>query len=107
MFLFEVLLSIWLHACMYSKTWLKWPLSKWPKVGFQGQLSLNAGQKYCILQYLRPSFDIKLLFVIKIFVLFIYGWPLKTGITLNVLGWQLSLELSSLVNEFSSHHAKR
>ena len=29
-----------------------------PKVGFQGRLSLNAGQKYCrmsILQYFRPS----------------------------------------------------
>ena len=35
--------------------------SKRPKIGFQGRLSLNAGQKYCrmlqesILQYFRPS----------------------------------------------------
>ena len=31
----------------YSKTWVKWPLSKRPKIGFQDQLSLNAGQKHC------------------------------------------------------------
>ena len=31
----------------YSKTCLKQPLSKRPKIGFQDQLSLNAGQKYC------------------------------------------------------------
>ena len=44
----------------YSKTCLKQPLSKRPKIGFQEQLSLIAGQKYCrmlqgcILQYFRP-----------------------------------------------------
>ena len=26
---------------------VKWPLSKRPQIDFQGQLSLNAGQKYC------------------------------------------------------------
>ena len=31
----------------YSKTCLKRPLWKRPKIGFQDQLSLNAGQKYC------------------------------------------------------------
>ena len=31
----------------YSKTCVKWPLSKRAKIGFQDQLSLNAGQKYC------------------------------------------------------------
>ena len=31
----------------YSKTCVKRPLSKRPKIGFQDQLSLNAGQKYC------------------------------------------------------------
>ena len=31
----------------YSKASKKWPLSKRPKIGFQEQLSLNAGQKYC------------------------------------------------------------
>ena len=31
---------------VYSKTCVKQPLSKRPKIGFQDQLSLNAGQKY-------------------------------------------------------------
>ena len=30
----------------YSKTCVKRPLSKRPQIGFQDQLSLNAGQKY-------------------------------------------------------------
>ena len=38
----------------YSKTCVKRPLSKRPLIGFQDQLSLNAGQKYnSILQYIR------------------------------------------------------
>ena len=32
---------------VYSKICVKWPLSKRLKIGFQGQVSLNAGQKYC------------------------------------------------------------
>ena len=47
----------WLKS-KYSKTCVKWPLSKRPKIGFQDQLSLNAGRKYFrmfILQYFRPS----------------------------------------------------
>ena len=45
----------------YSKTCVKWPLSKRPTIGFQDQLSLDAGQKYCrmlkgsILQCFRPA----------------------------------------------------
>ena len=53
----------------YSKTCLKRPLKRRPKIGFQDRLSLNSGQKYCrmqvksiaecskgnILQYFRPS----------------------------------------------------
>ena len=31
----------------YSKTCVKWPLTKRPKNGFQDRLLLNAGQKYC------------------------------------------------------------
>ena len=39
----------------YSKTCVKRPLSKRPKNGFQAQLLLKAGQKYCrMLQ--RPLF---------------------------------------------------
>ena len=32
---------------VYSKTCVKRPLSKRTQIGFQDQLSLNAGQKYC------------------------------------------------------------
>ena len=32
---------------MYSETCVKRPLSKRPEIGFQDQLSLNTGQKYC------------------------------------------------------------
>ena len=32
---------------LYNKTCVKRPLSKRPKIGFQDQLLLNAGQKYC------------------------------------------------------------
>ena len=54
-----------------------------PKIGFQDRLLLNAGQKYCrMLQGEHSailSTFIKLPFVIKIFVLSIFEWPLKTG----------------------------
>ena len=74
----------------YSKTCVKWPLSKRPKIGFQDQLSLNAGsenagQKYCrMLQGEHSAIlltFIKLPFGIKIFVFSIFEWPLKTGFT--------------------------
>ena len=70
---------------VYSKTCLKWLLSKRPKHGFQDQLSLNAGQKYCRMLPLEHSAIlstfIKLPFVIKIFVLSIFEWPFYTGST--------------------------
>ena len=53
-----------------------------PKIGFQDQLSLNAGQKYCrmLKEHSAILFTfIKLPFAIKIFVLPIFKWPLKTG----------------------------
>ena len=57
----------------YSKTCVKLPLLKRSKIGFQVQLSLNAGQKYCrMLQGEHSEIlltFIKLPFVIKIFVL--------------------------------------
>ena len=57
--------------------------SKRRQNGFQGQSSLNAGQMYCrMLQGEHSailSTFIKLSFVIKIFVLSNYEWPLKTG----------------------------
>ena len=69
----------------YSKTCVEQPLSKKQKIGFQDQLLLNASQKYCrMLQgehFAILLTLIKLPFVIKIFVLFIFEWPLKTGFT--------------------------
>ena len=80
---------------LYSKTCLKQPLSKRLKIVFQDQLSLNAGQKYCrMLQGEHSailSTFIKLLFVIKISVLSIFEWPLKTGFTLLCLKVQADL----------------
>ena len=53
------------------------------KIGFQDRLLLNAGQKYCRMLQTEHSAIlltfIKLLHVIKIFVLSILEWPLKTG----------------------------
>ena len=69
----------------YSKTCVKQPLSKRLKIGFQNQLLLNAGQKYCrMLQGEHSailSAFIKLPFVIKIFVLSIFEWQFYTGFT--------------------------
>ena len=71
----------------YSKTCLKRPLSKIPKIGFQDLLSLNAGQKYCrMLQGEHSailSTFIKLPLVIEIFVLPVFEWPLKTLFTVT------------------------
>ena len=68
----------------YSKTCVKQPLSKRQKIGFQDQLSLNAGHKYCrMLQgehFAILLTFIKLPFVIKIFVLSIFEWPFYTGL---------------------------
>ena len=69
----------------YSKTCVKRPLSKSPKIGFQDQLSLNAGQKYCRMLPLEHSAIlltfIKLPFVINIFVSTIFEWGFYTGLT--------------------------
>ena len=70
-----------------------------PKIGFQDQLSLNVGQKYYrMLQGEHSallSTCIKLPFVIKIFVLSIFEWPLKTGLTV-VLIYVLSAQKNCL-----------
>ena len=53
------------------------------KTATQDQVSLNAGQKYCRMLPLAYSAIqttfIKLRFVIKIFVLSIFEWPIYTG----------------------------
>ena len=65
----------------YSNTCVKRPLTKRPKIGFQDQLSLNAGHKYCrmlkgsILQYFRPSLSYQLSLRI-LFCLFLSVRPL-------------------------------
>ena len=69
----------------YSKTRVKRPLSKRPKIGFQDQLSLNAGQTYCRMFQVEHSAIlstfIKLPIVIKLFVLSIFEWLFHTGFT--------------------------
>ena len=59
------------------------------EIGFQYQLSPNAGQKYCrMLQgehsAILSTFN-KLPFFVKTFVLSIFKWPLKTGFTVPYL----------------------
>ena len=82
----------------YSKTCVKPPLSKRPKIGFQDQLSHNVGKKYCRMLHLEHSAllstCIKLALVIKIFVLSIFEWPFYTGFTV----YQLCCEQLKLVN---------
>ena len=69
----------------YSKTCLKRPLKKKTKIGFQDQLSLYAGQKYCrMLQGEHSailSTFIKLPFAIKTFGLSCFEWPVKIDFT--------------------------
>ena len=66
---------------------LKRPVSKRPQIGFQDQLLMNAGQKYCrMLQREHSailSTFIKLPFIIKIFCLSIFEWPFYTGLTVH------------------------
>ena len=65
---------------IYSKTCLKGPLSKRPKIGFQDRLShvlQNAPRGHSAIL----STLIKLPFVFKIFVLSIFELPLKPGFT--------------------------
>ena len=78
------------NGFMYSKTCLKQSLKKKTKNSFQDRLLLNAGQKYCRMLPLEHSAIlstfIKLQFVIKIFVLSIFVWPLKTGFAIYSIG---------------------
>ena len=73
----------------YSKIYLTRPLKKKAKIGFQDRLSINAGQKYCIMLQGKHSAIllafIKLPFAIKAFVLSIFEWPLKTGFTVQCI----------------------
>ena len=70
---------------IYSKTCVKRPLPKRQKIGFQDQLLLNAGQKYCRMLQREHSAIlltfIKLPFVNKIFVLSIFELSFYTDFT--------------------------
>ena len=85
---FTALFGHWPFYQGYSKTCVKRPFSKTPKIGFQDKLSLNAGQKYCrMLQGEHSailSTFIKLPIVIKIFVLSIFELPFHTGFTVFI-----------------------
>ena len=73
---------------MNSKTCVKQPLTKRPQIGFQDQLSLNGGEKYCRMPQGEHSAIlsnfIKLPFAIKIFVLSFFEWLFYTGFTVHV-----------------------
>ena len=102
--MFEIFI---LEHSLYSKTCLKRPLKKKTKNGFQGQLSLNAGQKYCrMLQgkhYAILLTFIKLPFVINISVLSIFEWPLKTGFTVITFSPQWSNHDHLVLNGHKLH----
>ena len=72
----------------YSKTCVKGPLSKRPKIGFQDyhlmQVKSIAECSFWEHSAILSTF-IKLPFVIKIFVLSIFEWPLYTGFTVFTL----------------------
>ena len=77
-----------LFLCV-QKSLCKGPLSKRPNIGFQEQVSLNAGQKYFrMLQGKREHSTIlwtfiKLPFVIRNLALSIFDWLFYTGFTLK------------------------
>ena len=79
---------------MHTFTCVKRPLSKRPQIGFQEQLSLNAGIKYCrMLQGEQSAIlltRIKLPFVIKILVASIFLWPFYTGFTVYHLTYKIA-----------------
>ena len=70
---------------MYNKTCLKQATQKDDQKLVFNRLSLNAGQKYCRMLQREHSAIlltfIYLPFVLKIFVLSIFEWPLKTDFT--------------------------
>ena len=74
---------------IYSKTCLKLPLSKRPKLDVHDQLFLNAVQKYCRMLQREHSAILSTFImppvVIKIFVLSIFERPLQTDFTVYYL----------------------
>ena len=90
---------------MDSKICVKRPPSKRLRNGFQDQLSLNAGQKYCRMLQREHSAIlltfIKLPFDIKTFVLSVFEWPFYTGFTvLSFWSVTIHLQMRALVKDF-------
>ena len=84
----------------YSKTCVKWPLSKRPKNGFQDRLSLNAGQKYRrMLQSVKQLPDTQVNFLQLEFTLVLLN-PELTHVLLNL--FLKTLDPDQLVS-FRSH----
>ena len=83
----------------YSRDCVKQPLQKTPKIGFQDQLSLNAGQSIEEGEHsARPSTFIKQPFVIKIFVVSIFEWPFYCTIYFKNFTWPLYRMNESVAN---------
>ena len=85
---------------IYSKTCIKWPLSKRPKNVLQDRLLLIAGQKYCRIL----STFIKLPLVIKTFVLSLFECLFYIGFTVHKKRlshdlWYLDLKKVTALNE--------
>ena len=78
--LFYLFLVAKKQVLLYSKLYEKRQLSKRPLIGFQDQISLNAGQRYCRMLPLELPLEhsailltfIKLPFVIKIFFVYLF-----------------------------------
>ena len=84
----------------YSKTCLNRPLKKKTRIGFQDQLSLNAGQKYCRKHSAILSTFIKLPFVIKIFVLSIFSGRIDLrSLLMIILSKQMKFTINCLLKD--------
>ena len=68
---------------MYSKTCVKRSLSGRPKIGFQDKLSLNTGQKYCIMLQGGHSTLLSTFFKLP-FIFSIFEWPFYTDFTVHL-----------------------
>ena len=76
----RALIKCYYFNTLYSKTSVKWPFPKRLQIGFQDELSLNEGRKYCRMLP-RLLTIIKLPFVIKNFILSFFEWPYYTSFT--------------------------
>ena len=66
----------------YSKTCVKWPLSKRAQIGFQKNYPFIQVKSIVEHSAILSTF-IKLPFIIKIFVLSVFEWPFYTGFTVQ------------------------